>query len=92
MTRDDFVAKNLGMPEQFEELPKRREEAVTLGRGTLEPGWRWSEQVKPLVGTEGCQPRHIHYVVSGDTFSIPPATTAGSWATNPSSCSTSPIW
>jgi hypothetical protein len=36
-----------------------------LGRFTLEPGWRWSESVAPLVGTELCQASHFGYVVSG---------------------------
>jgi quercetin dioxygenase-like cupin family protein len=38
---------------------------VTAGRFTLEPGWRWSENVKPLVGTDSCQVLHTGYVVSG---------------------------
>jgi class 3 adenylate cyclase len=31
----------------------------------FEPGWRWSEHVKPIVSTESCQVHHIGYVVSG---------------------------
>src|SRR5919198_3486723 len=30
-----------------------------IGRGTFEPGWRWSEHVKPLSGTDSCQVEHI---------------------------------
>lgn len=37
----------------------------TVGRITLEPGWRWSEHVKPLVGTEWCEAPHFQYHVSG---------------------------
>src|SRR3954452_8644291 len=36
-----------------------------IGRGTFEPGWRWSQHVKPLSGTETCQVEHIGYVLSG---------------------------
>jgi hypothetical protein len=36
-----------------------------VGRGTFEPGWRWSTDVKPLAGTESCQVGHIGYCVSG---------------------------
>src|SRR5437868_6844925 len=36
-----------------------------IGRGTFEPGWRWSEHVKPLAGTESCQVQHVGYVLSG---------------------------
>ena len=35
------------------------------GLGTFEPGWRWSECVKPLAGTDTCQVRHTGYVLSG---------------------------
>jgi quercetin dioxygenase-like cupin family protein len=31
----------------------------------MEPGWRWSECVKPVVGTETCQVSHVGYMVSG---------------------------
>lgn len=37
----------------------------TVGRLTLEPGWRWSEHVKPLAGTDTCQASHLAYCVSG---------------------------
>jgi len=37
----------------------------TLGRGTFEPGWRWSEDVKPIAGTESCQTHHTGICLSG---------------------------
>ena len=37
----------------------------TVGRGTFEPGWRWSENVKPIAGTDSCQVSHLGYVMSG---------------------------
>lgn len=40
-------------------------EGATVGRYEFHPGWRWSESVKPLVGTESCQNHHIGYVISG---------------------------
>jgi quercetin dioxygenase-like cupin family protein len=33
--------------------------------GTFEPGWRWSEHVKPIAGTDSCQANHILYCISG---------------------------
>jgi hypothetical protein len=36
-----------------------------VGRFTFEPGWKWSECVKPVVGTDSCQAEHLGYVVSG---------------------------
>jgi quercetin dioxygenase-like cupin family protein len=32
---------------------------------TFEPGWRWSEHVKPIAGTDSCQTNHLGYVLSG---------------------------
>ena len=39
--------------------------ATTAARLTFEPGWRWSECIKPVVGTESCQVRHVGIVQSG---------------------------
>jgi len=36
-----------------------------VGRGTFEPGWRWSENVKPIAGTDSCQVSHLGYILSG---------------------------
>lgn len=38
---------------------------MTVGRGTFEPGWRWSNDVKPLAKTDSCQAAHLGYVLSG---------------------------
>lgn len=34
-------------------------------KGTFEPGWRFSTDVGPIVGTTTCQTRHLGYVLSG---------------------------
>ena len=36
-----------------------------IGRLTLEPGWRWSQHVKPVAGTEWCEAPHFQYHLSG---------------------------
>lgn len=36
-----------------------------IGRFTFEQGWKWSECIKPVAGTESCQTEHIGYAVSG---------------------------
>ena len=38
---------------------------TSVGRFAFEPGWRWSECVKPVVGTESCQVRHVGVAQSG---------------------------
>ena len=36
-----------------------------VGRITLQPGWRWSEHVKPVAGTDWCEAPHFQYHLSG---------------------------
>ena len=36
-----------------------------IGRLTLQPGWRWSEHVKPIAGTDLCLAPHFQYQVQG---------------------------
>jgi hypothetical protein len=38
---------------------------TTAGRFEFQPGWRWSECIKPVAGTERCQARHVGVVQSG---------------------------
>ena len=63
-------AKSHDHPDEVRTPSKTRVEVVrldpfTIGRFTLQPGWRWSECVKPVAGTETCQLGHVGYVVSG---------------------------
>ena len=49
---------------------KTRVDVVHVGgqaaaRFTMEPGWRWSECVKPVAGTDSCQANHLLYCISG---------------------------
>jgi mannose-6-phosphate isomerase-like protein (cupin superfamily) len=62
--------KSMDSPDETRTPNKTRVELVnlsgmTLGRFNFEPGWRWSECVKPVVGTDSCQNHHVGYVVSG---------------------------
>lgn len=36
-----------------------------VGRAEFEPGWRWSQHVKPIAGTPSCQASHTGYVLEG---------------------------
>lgn len=36
-----------------------------VGRYTFQPGWRWSECIKPVAHTDSCQVEHIGYAISG---------------------------
>jgi class 3 adenylate cyclase len=62
--------KRFDRPDEIRRVEKAHIELVelgelTIGRAIFEPGWRWSEDVKPIVGTESCQVHHLGYVVSG---------------------------
>jgi hypothetical protein len=37
----------------------------TVGRATLQLGWKWSQSVKPLAQTESCLAPHFQYHLSG---------------------------
>jgi class 3 adenylate cyclase len=38
---------------------------LAIGRAVLEPGWRWSEDVKPVVGTKWCESHHLQVLLQG---------------------------
>jgi quercetin dioxygenase-like cupin family protein len=62
--------KSHDQPDEVRAPDKTRVEVVklqgyTMGRFIFEPGWRWSECVKPVAKTESCQAAHVGYAVSG---------------------------
>ena len=70
VTVTKFEMKSHGSPDEVRSPDKTRVEVVrlegfTLGRFNFEPGWRWSECVKPVVKTDLCQVSHVGYAVSG---------------------------
>ena len=65
-----FETKSHDTPDEVRAPNKTRLEVVrigdfTLGRMSLQPGWRWSECIKPVVKTDTCQMAHVGYAVSG---------------------------
>ncbi len=65
-----MLKKNLSTPDEVRTPSKTRVEVVnfnnsTIMRATFEPGWKWSDCVKPVVGTDSCMVHHSLYVVSG---------------------------
>ncbi len=62
--------RNFADADEVVEIDTVRSEMITKGGMTVShdiqtPGWRWSEHVKPLVGTEWCETRHIGVVLKG---------------------------
>jgi hypothetical protein len=64
-------AKNFDSPDEVRPFEGKGQANVlevggkTVLRGTFEPGWKWSENLKPIAGTDTCQTRHFGYIVSG---------------------------
>jgi hypothetical protein len=57
-------------PDEVRTFEKGRLELVEIGGGVvgrlvLEPGWRWSDHVKPLAGTDLCEAPHFQYHAAG---------------------------
>jgi hypothetical protein len=57
-------------PDETREFPHGRAEILRVGGGEVgrlvfEPGWRWSNDVKPIAGTDSCEAPHFQYHVSG---------------------------
>ena len=62
--------RDFSNPDETRTPEKTRVELVNVGGGqigryTFQPGWRWSECIKPVVQTESCLVEHIGYCVSG---------------------------
>lgn len=62
--------KSFATPDEVLEFPLGRGDIVDIGGGkvlriTLQPGWRWSEHLKPRTDTELCEAPHFQFVISG---------------------------
>jgi hypothetical protein len=65
--------RSLDRPDETRSFPNGVLEMVTIadtmiGRARFEPGWRWSNDVKPIAGTERCMVLHEGYCVSGSAI------------------------
>ncbi len=61
----DFAAPDEVRPFSHGRLEILRVGGSEIGRLILQPGWRWSQDVKPIAGTELCEAPHFQYHVSG---------------------------
>lgn len=62
--------KSFDAPDDTRQFPNGRAEIINIGGGqvgrlVLAPGWRWSNDVKPIAQTESCEAPHFQYHVSG---------------------------
>jgi hypothetical protein len=63
-------SKSFKQPEERREFDNGHVDLVEIagnkvGRIHLDPGWRWSDAVKPLVNTDSCEVAHVGYAISG---------------------------
>jgi hypothetical protein len=62
--------RNFDSPDEVRSPEKTRVAVVkvgstTVGQAVMQPGWRWSDAIKPIVGTESCQVHHLGVVLAG---------------------------
>ncbi len=62
--------KSFDSPDESRTPEKTKVDVVNLGSTTVarmqaEPGWKWSECIKPVAGTDSCQARHVGTAISG---------------------------
>jgi hypothetical protein len=64
-------AKSFDSPEEVRPFEGKGQAEVVVvaghpvARGTFEPGWKWSDNLKPIAGTESCEVSHLAYCISG---------------------------
>lgn len=68
--RQETEHQSFKRPSETREFPNGAAEIVSIGGGevgrlTFQPGWRWSNDVKPIAGTDSCHAPHFQYHVSG---------------------------
>jgi len=67
----EAMVKNFDSPDETRPFENNGEARIlniggqVVGKATFEPGWKWSNDVKPIAGTDSCQVSHLGYVVSG---------------------------
>jgi hypothetical protein len=64
------IKKNFSSPDEVRSITNGAVEVVDLGeisamRLTFRPGWKWSESVKRVAGTDSCQVHHVGYQICG---------------------------
>ena len=62
--------KSLDRPDTVREFPNGADALVTIGGRTIgrtefRPGWRWSNDVRPIAATASCQVHHLGYLITG---------------------------
>ena len=62
--------RSFNSPDDTRNFPNGKAEIIKIsgseiGRLTFQPGWKWSNDVKPIAGTELCEAPHFQYHLQG---------------------------
>jgi hypothetical protein len=65
-----LIKKNFASPDTTMSPPHVSVETIKIGemtvmKQTYQPGWKWSEHMKQVAGTESCQMHHFGVWISG---------------------------
>ena len=69
-TFERIQAKSFDTPDETRTFEKGKVDLInfggaTVGRATFEPGWRWSQSLKSVMGTDLCEASHLGYILQG---------------------------
>ena len=67
---DEIILKKFEKPDEERKFEKGKLELVTIGgmtigRASYEAGWKWSDHVRPISGTELCEVEHVGLALKG---------------------------
>lgn len=70
MTTQQIEQRDFAQPDEIRAFEKGRAEILRvggteIGRLVFQPGWRWSDHVRQLAGTDLCEAPHFQYHLSG---------------------------
>jgi len=70
IVKNKMTKKNVLSADEVRTFPMGKVElakvgGVVFGKATLEPGWKWSQSVRPIAGTRSCMAPHTQYHISG---------------------------
>ncbi|HWB39372.1 MAG TPA: cupin domain-containing protein [Candidatus Saccharimonadales bacterium] len=64
-------AKNFQKPDEQHDMSNAKMSGLKVGDKNVyqmvyQPGWKWSKDMSPVVGTATCQMHHVLYAISGE--------------------------
>ncbi|MFN2614051.1 MAG: cupin domain-containing protein [Actinomycetota bacterium] len=67
-----IARKNIQTPDEVRRIPSGNAivsfvnvESLVVMQGEMKPGWRWSNDLRPMVGTPSCEIEHTGVILDG---------------------------